>query len=96
MKRVTLLLTIILAGVALISCQKGSPEPDSQVFEVIDVEADEALALVKEGAVAVLDVRTQAEWDKGHIENAVHVDISDPNFEANMAKISYGKPFVVH
>ncbi|WP_283637295.1 rhodanese-like domain-containing protein [Aquaticitalea lipolytica] len=45
------------------------------------------------GAV-VLDVRTQREWDKGHIENSKHIPLDDLHNHVDELK-QMNKPFVV-
>lgn len=106
------ILAVFAAGLFFTSCERQplppieadpedypeiAPSAENEVtFEVIDVEADEAAKLIASGEVAVLDVRTQQEWDAGHIDGAVHCSIADPDFEKKMAELDYSKPFVVH
>ncbi|MEH6535404.1 MAG: rhodanese-like domain-containing protein [Psychroserpens sp.] len=40
---------------------------------------------IEQGAL-ILDVRTQREWDKGHLENSVHIPLSDLNNRVNEVK----------
>ena len=47
----------------------------------------------KNGAV-ILDVRTQREWDNGHIENAKHIPLDVLHNHVNELK-QMNKPFVV-
>ncbi|MEM9282127.1 MAG: rhodanese-like domain-containing protein [Verrucomicrobiota bacterium] len=70
-------------------------EPDLEV-EVIDVEAAEAAALVADGTVSILDVRTPAEFASGHIEGAVLANIQGEGFEGKVAKLDQSKPYLVH
>ncbi|AEH01453.1 MULTISPECIES: rhodanese-like domain-containing protein [unclassified Lacinutrix] len=44
------------------------------------------------GAV-ILDVRSQREWDKGHIENAVHIPIDELNNRVDEVK-ALNKPII--
>ncbi len=44
--------------------------------ELRNVNVDEALAYVREGAL-LLDVREDKEWDAGHAGGALHVVLSD-------------------
>ena len=44
--------------------------------EVPELDVDDALAAVEEGA-CLLDVREPAEWDAGHAPGAVHVPMGD-------------------
>ena len=48
---------------------------------------------LKEGAV-ILDVRTQKEWDQGHIEKSMHVPLGELHEKVGELK-ALNKPFVV-
>tara|TARA_R100001369_G_scaffold88037_1_gene124035 strand:- start:326 stop:631 length:306 start_codon:yes stop_codon:yes gene_type:complete len=48
---------------------------------------------IENGAI-ILDVRTQREWDNGHIEDAVHIPLSELNNRVSEVKI-INKPLVV-
>lgn len=48
--------------------------------DYVDVDADEFAQLISTGHVAVLDVRTLAEYEKGHIEGALLVNLRDSDF----------------
>lgn len=41
----------------------------------------------------ILDVRSQREWDKGHIENAVHIPIDELNNRVDEVK-ALNKPII--
>jgi rhodanese-related sulfurtransferase len=43
----------------------------------VDVQPDEVAELQRRGAVAVIDVREDYEWDAGRIPGARHVPLSD-------------------
>ncbi|MEO1268949.1 MAG: rhodanese-like domain-containing protein [Myxococcota bacterium] len=96
-----LLLVLILA--LSTACEKGSDNttPTSastshKTFNATDVEPDEASTLVSSGQVTVLDVRTPAEYQSGHIAGAVLADISAEGFDAKLAKLDPAKPIMVH
>ena len=57
-------------------------ESTSQKVEYIKITAAEAKALMDSETVIVLDVRTQAEYDSGHIKDAVLLDSGDVSAEA--------------
>jgi rhodanese-related sulfurtransferase len=44
----------------------------------------------------VLDVRTQKEFDAGHIPKAVHLDVNAEGFEAAIGKLDQKKTYLVH
>jgi rhodanese-related sulfurtransferase len=48
---------------------------------------------LKSGAI-ILDVRTQREWDNGHIENSKHIPLNDLHNHVEELK-KMNKPFVV-
>ena len=48
---------------------------------------------LKNGAI-ILDVRTQREWDKGHIENSKHIPLGDLQNHVDELK-QLNKPFIV-
>ena len=48
---------------------------------------------INNGAI-VLDVRTQREWDSGHIQDSVHIPLSELNNRVNEVK-KINKPLVV-
>lgn len=47
-----------------------------------------------ENGAEILDVRTQREWDKGHIEGAKHIPLNELQNHVEELK-SLNKPFVV-
>ncbi len=50
--------------------------------------------LAAEPAPCLLDVRTRAEWDEGHLAGAVHIPL--PQLEARIGELPRGKPIAVH
>ena len=44
----------------------------------------------------VLDVRTQKEYDAGHIPGAVLIDFNSPDFEKKVATLDKNKTYLVH
>jgi phage shock protein E len=47
-----------------------------------------------ENGAVILDVRTQREWDKGHIEGSKHIPLQDLQNHVNALK-QINKPFIV-
>lgn len=71
-------------------------EQSAPEVEVLDVDAAKAAALVADGTVKVLDVRTQIEFDHAHIKDAVNVDIKEETFAEKVAALDHDKPYLVH
>ncbi len=64
--------------------------------KVSHVDAKEAAALVSNGKVTVLDVRTVEEFGEGHIKGAKNIDIMGGSFEQGLAALDKSKPYLVH
>jgi glyoxylase-like metal-dependent hydrolase (beta-lactamase superfamily II)/rhodanese-related sulfurtransferase len=67
---------------------------ETETYAVGDF-ADLRLAMADhqgEGALTVLDVRRDDEWEQGHLEGAVHIHFSD--LEARMAEVPPGRVWV--
>jgi glutamate/tyrosine decarboxylase-like PLP-dependent enzyme len=60
------------------------------------VDAEGAAKLIAEGKVTIVDVRTQEEFSEGHLKDARNIDISEPTFEAELAKLDKTQPVLVH
>lgn len=44
----------------------------------------------------ILDVRTPAEFQAGHLKNAVNINYNAPDFEQQLARLDKSKPYMVH
>ena len=60
-------------------------------FESIDI--DQAQQLIKDQNATVIDVRDQASFELGHIENSIHV--SNDSVEAFILNADLSKPLIV-
>ena len=60
------------------------------------VDVSKAEKLVAEKKVVVLDVRTPAEFAKGHIAGATNLDFRDAEFKAKVAKLDKNQPYLVN
>lgn len=79
MKRLTCILFIIVVLAFMAACDKGEKE-DLSDTDFISITSEEAKNIMdSEEHYVILDVRTQEEYDKGHIKNAVLI----PDYEIN-------------
>jgi rhodanese-related sulfurtransferase len=85
MKKLFILALPLIMGVACTAQQ--TPE---------DVNSAQATELMQSDEVVVLDVRTQEEWDKGHIEGAQHMDFYKDDFDSKLAELPKDKEYVVY
>jgi len=63
-------------------------------FKTVDLKEFEKM---RQGTnVVVLDVRTQREFDQGHIPNAVLLNVNGATFEQDASKLDRSKTYLVH
>lgn len=69
-----------------------------QIFK--DVTLQEAYALIQQNEdnpdFQIIDVRTQEEFDDGHIENAVLIDFYSEDFREKIARLDREKAYFVY
>ena len=63
-------------------------------FKNVDVAEFEKLRADKKNVV--LDVRTQKEFEAGHIPGAVNIDVNAPDFPERVTKLEKNKTYLVH
>ncbi|CAB4990039.1 MAG: rhodanese-like domain-containing protein [Actinobacteria bacterium] len=51
---------------------------------------------INEAGVIILDVRTQAEFIEGHIENAQNIDINSETFDSEISLLDSGAMYAVY
>lgn len=64
--------------------------------QITHADGKEAVKLVAEKKVAVIDVRTPAEFGLAHIDGASNIDFNAPDFETKLKAIDKTKPVLVH
>ncbi len=67
----------IISTMTLTGCNNSVNNIDVNKTEYIRISAEEAKAIIDSEDVIILDVRTQEEFDSGHIENAVLLPITE-------------------
>ncbi|MCC2591897.1 rhodanese-like domain-containing protein [Tessaracoccus sp. OS52] len=58
-------------------------------------DSSDALAAIADGAT-VVDVRTPAEFDSGHLDGALNVDVSAPHFSSRISELPKDAVYVVY
>ncbi len=95
-----LLLSLGIATVARAADAKDETKPPSvekkqaKGFKNIDVTEFEKLRADTKNVV--LDVRTQKEFEGGHIPGAVNIDVNAPDFGERVARLEKSKTYLVH
>ncbi|KXS41178.1 MAG: rhodanese [Methanohalophilus sp. T328-1] len=69
------LVTLTMAGCVQQESDNTTPQPETCDYS--DVSAAEAFNLIETGDVFILDVRTQSEYDDGHLENSYLIPVSE-------------------
>ena len=67
-----------------------------QVNPFADLNAEQAQKLIADGELVVLDVRTDREYQSGHIENAQHIDFYGQDFKSKLAELPKDKKYLVY
>jgi phage shock protein E len=96
---IVLLLSLSVATVAGAADSKEEKKPSAEKkeakgFKNVDVAEFEKLRVDKKNVV--LDVRTQKEFEAGHIPGAVNIDVNAPDFPEKVAKLEKSKTYLVH
>jgi len=97
MKSILLTLSIAALLVAVIAAQSGShssQNDDEVIAESLEVAAWEKLMKEKPGTV--LDVRTQEEFARGYIPNAVLIDWYSESFNEKAEKLDKTSPVYLY
>ena len=99
MMLIVLLLSFSVAAVASAADAKDEKQPpatkkEAKSFNNIDVAGFEKLRADKKNVV--LDVRTQKEFERGHIPGAVNIDVNAADFPEKIARLEKNKTYLVH
>jgi rhodanese-related sulfurtransferase len=75
-------------------------EASVQITIVTDVSAQEAFMLIQERSddpnFKILDVRTQEEYDTGHVEGAINIDYNSDTFKEMLSKLDKSCEYLVY
>lgn len=100
MINVKTMMLLALVAVIAVSCvtsmrHRSVPQLIAPLWS--DVGVDEFQTLIADPSVQLLDVRTQEEFDEGHISGALLVDVNDSAFVENaLAVIDRQRPVAVY
>ncbi|MBL1320872.1 MAG: rhodanese-like domain-containing protein [Methylophaga sp.] len=82
----TLLLAVF---VLLIGCSSSNATP------LAEISPQQAAEIVESNNAVIIDVRTQSEWDAGHIPGAIHIPLSEVKGRLDEFKAFDGKEIVM-
>jgi rhodanese-related sulfurtransferase len=86
----------LAAGAADAGAEKkpSTEKKEAKGFKNVDVAEFEKLRADKKNVV--LDVRTQKEFEAGHIPGAVNIDVNASDFPEKIARLEKNKTYLVH
>lgn len=100
----TKIITLLFAAILFSNCKNNSETENTVATDVTEFAAvyeslDAQSFANKLGEVSdaqIIDVRTPEEFNSKHLDNAVNIDISNNNFDAEIAKLDKSKPVFVY
>ena len=96
-KTLLLLAIVVIIAVSCATTMTKRNLPAKTVASWSDVGVDEFQTLIADPTVQLLDVRTQEEFDEGHISGATLIDVNDSTFvEKAMDVLDIQRPVAVY
>jgi rhodanese-related sulfurtransferase len=80
---------IALSAVVLTGCSNGNES--TMTLDAVGFQAK-----TQEAGVVILDVRTKAEFDEGHIANAININVESNEFLSDISKLDKSKTYAVY
>lgn len=77
---------------AFVSCQEKSKKDTIKVLDISSFDKK----LSETSSKIILDVRTPSEYEAGHLQNSVLIDIKNSSFEDDVNKLDKTKPVFVY
>ena len=92
------ILSILLSCLISSACSNSEdPGIPNQEFQFTNMKAAEAAKILQENPKAVvLDIRTPAEFNEGHIPDAVNINYKADSFESELDKLDRDATYVMH
>jgi len=96
MKPLHIFIATALIGFAALTAGAAEGPTPAAATNITHVGANAAAKLLADQKVVVIDVRTPGEFSKGCIAGAKLMDISQPDFEEQVAKLDKRQTYLVH
>jgi phage shock protein E len=80
---------IALSAALLTGCSNGNES--TMTLDAVGFQAK-----TQEAGVVILDVRTKAEFDEGHIANAININVEGNEFLSEISKLDKSKTYAVY
>jgi rhodanese-related sulfurtransferase len=92
---VTALLAVGAVGLLAACSDSESSDPVAEARDEAVAEEGPSIVDQVEGAT-IVDVRTPAEFDDGHLEGAVNIDVQDASFDQRIAELPTDGTYFVY
>ena len=89
----------LTAASGLAACGSSQPTEDGAAMQSAiakDVRIEEFQQLMAQEGALLIDVRTESEWDAGHIEGAAFINFQSPDFSDRMAALPTDRPVLLY
>ncbi|MBS3742412.1 MAG: rhodanese-like domain-containing protein [Candidatus Cloacimonetes bacterium] len=93
---------IVLISIALLAFYSCSQNPANSKTETIikDISPSEAYQLIQKNAdnddFVIIDVRTPAEYNEGHIKKAININFYNDDFRASLEELNKFKTYLIY
>jgi rhodanese-related sulfurtransferase len=84
-----LVLIGIISALALTAC-------GAKTASVVNLDATQFQSKTQEAGVVTIDVRTRDEYNAGHIEGAINIDVDSTTFDSEIAKLDKATSYAVY
>jgi rhodanese-related sulfurtransferase len=92
-----LILSILLSFILLHCAGTGDEKQSGPANGFKEVTAEQAFQVIQnEKGIIILDVRTKAEFNEGHIKNAVNKDFKSSNFTSLLDTLDKNSPYLLY
>ena len=91
MKRILSLLTVIVVGLSLGSCNRSD---ESTALRSVDATAYKQI--VDAHNAVIIDVRRPDEFAGSHLEGAINIDVEDASFPEKIKALDHSKTYLLY
>lgn len=85
---------VIQSAFLLLFVFLGACQQSTKKYNVVN--PTEFKKVIETTDVQLIDVRTPAEFNQGHIEGAINIDFMNKNFEQEIQKLDKSKPTLIY
>ena len=105
-KKVTHICSVIAIMMMALSCNQATSQqasPEASVSEVQEqkvvinrISSDELETAMSAQEIQLVDVRTDREWESGHIKGAKHFEMNNANWQSQLETLDKDEPVYVY